>query len=684
MDVPSGEVRGFQRLYEFSRQVLAEEHSEGLVDRLVEAVRQAIDANCVILFRFQNDAEEIWARSTDEDDGFLDPSPNYSRTLVQEVIKQGRPLLIEDLSDHVELSKARSIQFLCLTSAMGAPLYIDGILAGVLYATRRRLANNFGREDRELLTVAAAQAGLLMRHVEAQARVRASEKRLQALIDVSPTAILVVGVSGVLFSNRSARELWDFPSDEALREQGVTDLFEGWRSTGLLQAMKTKESFDAIEAWVRSGSLSAPSRMVEVWGEPVYFDGEEAIQLAINPVGGKRIGIARQARAERLAAMGAMAATVGHEINNPLAFVLANLDYSLEVVEDAMAAGEDTISLSRLETLVNGLNAAIEGSERIRALVSSIQGFSRLDESTDGCSDVTTPLESSLRLASTELRGAVEVQVDLRPTNPVGLDSSRLGQVFLNLLVNAGHALNDLPPEAPRRLEVRCRQIEDEVVIEIADNGPGVDPKIQEELFRPFATTKRSQDGTGLGLAIVSEIVESAQGRVEVESAPGKGALFRVILPAREELSTSSFEVLEELEDYPAGAVLVVDPEPILGRSIELLLEPHHEVSVVHTLGDAVEMLSGAKNFDVILCDLRLRGGVGLSVFRWVEKNAPRQWEKMLAMTADFSSQAEQDYLSKLPNGWITKPFHKACLRAKVGRLVEASSQSLDASGSKR
>lgn len=687
MEGPSGEVRGFQRLYEFSRRVLAEEHPEGLVERLVDALRYALDASCVILFRVDaGKGEEIWSCSRDEElEGLGETS--YSRTLVSAVIDSGCPLLIQDVPQDPQFCDALSIRALELTSALGAPLFLDGELAGILYATRHRFTDNFKEYHRDLMTVAAAQAGLLLRHVKDQDALCESHRRLQSLLEVSPTAIIVLSTEGVLFSNRAAQRLWRTSGEACLEGKAVVDLFEGWRSERLLGALSEKNSFDSLEAWVRplEGEEGKSANLVEVWGEPILYNGHEAMQLALSAVGEKRIGIARKARADRLAAMGAMAATVGHEINNPLAYVHANLEFAQELLEPALNKGIGEIDFGALKSVLEGMRAALEGTERIRAVVSSIQSFSRLGESEDSCSDIIQPLQSSLRLAMNELSADVDLQVDLRPTNPVGLDPSRLGQIFLNLLINAAQALREVPAERGRRLEVRCRQVEGEVIIEIADNGPGIDPKIKEQLFQPFVTTKATREGTGLGLAIAHEIVESVNGRIEVESESGEGALFRVILPAREEPSTSSFEVVDEEGDVPRGRILIVDPDPVLATSLCRLLAPLHDAEAVTTLGEAVEYLSSVREVDVILCDLRLRGGVGLNLLQWMEKNAPQYWERTLAMTASLMSHSEQDYLDSLPNGWVGKPFDKVHLRNRIAKILLKSCEvQEEASGSNR
>ncbi len=680
----SGEVQGFRRLYEFSRLLLSGGEPESLLNRLVEAARVVTNADEVILFKIVAGREEIQAQSTAGPDG-EQGDVNYSETLVREVMERGEPLLLKDLPEDPKFGRAQSIQSLHITSAMCSPLFVDGELTGIVYASRKRLVENFSEEDRELMTVAASQAGLLIGRLLSTKALKESEERHRALVEMSPSAILVLQQGVVVFANQAAQRLWglDNPNDSNFQVSKSRELFDPWRSRRLLSLLEQCRGFDSIDAWVRCPVESeARGVPVEVRGRPIQFDGKDAMQLIVNEVGKQKEVLARRVRTDRLVAMGTMAATVGHEINNPLAYVYANLDFVVEELEGAWCDDNaEMLDVVSRQELMAALRSAREGTERICSVVESIQNFSRLDDEENPATSVDRPLESSLRVARNELGPEVDVQMDIRPTAPVSISAAGLGQVFLNLLINAAQALKGLShdDDRPRRLELRTRQEGDHVLVEIGDNGPGIDPELKRHIFDPFVSSKGDGEGTGLGLAISAEIVESGGGEIEVESTQGQGTIFRIRLPAVAEPDTRRFEVLEQSEPERRGAILVVDPEPTLGASLRRVLQSQHDVVAVSTCGEAVDLLDGSRSFDVIICDLRLRGGVGLDLFRWVEEHTPHYWERMVAMTASRATPGEKNYLEELPNPWMSKPFDINRLRAIISGILEKVEEEVQA-----
>ncbi len=676
METKTGELEGFRRLYEFSRLLLTGNEPENLVDRLVEATRAVTRADEVILFRLEKEMPRVHAISSSKEGARL---PEYSVTLVREVVVRQEPLLLIDIQQDPDFGRAESIRELNITSAMGAPLHVNGDLWGLLYAARSRLAGNFAEEHRDLMTVAAAQASLLLSRFHADQALRESEQRHRVLIDLSPSAIVVLREGRVVFCNRAAVNLWGRKGKEDLLGEEVENLFDSWRSRDLWELLEGQAPFEAVEAWAGSEEDERAGCPVEVRGGPVWIDGETGLQLILNEVSEQKAVMARRVRSDRLMAMGTMATTVGHEINNPLAYVQANLDFAVKEMEEHWSSPGQTLDDAGRAELLAGLRAAREGTERIRAVVDSIQNFSRLGEDEAGVTSVERPLESSLRVARSELGPDVVLEVDLRPTAPVAVTAPRLGQVFLNLLINAAQALSKMP-EGDRRLEIRSRQFEDEVIVEIVDSGPGIEESVRQHIFDPFVTTK--EDGTGLGLAISSDIVAAAGGAIEVESRGGKGCLFRVRLPASEEPTTQRITMVDKPEMAQAGRILIVEPDRALAESLQRLLKSQHEVEAVSTVGEAVELLGSHREFDVILCDLRFRGGVGLDVFQWIQDQAPEYRERLVAMTASRCTQAQLEKLSALPNPWVRKPFDLQRLRSVIGAVLESRTESRGRDGS--
>lgn len=231
---------------------------------------------------------------------------------------------------------------------------------------------------------------------------------------------------------------------------------------------------------------------------------------------------------ERMASVGMLAAGVAHEINNPLACVMANLELAIKHL------GHAELEVGCRAKIAQELQNAAEAASRIRQIVRDMKVFARGDDGTCAPVDLHRVLDLALRMASHEIRHRTEVRTDYGPVPLVEGNESRLGQVFLNLLVNAAQALGE-SSRGTNLIHVRTRtDTAGNAVIHVSDTGPGMPKELLSRLFTPFLTTKPSGVGTGLGLSICHRIIESHGGDISVESLVGQGTEFRVLLPARQ------------------------------------------------------------------------------------------------------------------------------------------------------
>ncbi len=269
---------------------------------------------------------------------------------------------------------------------------------------------------------------------------------------------------------------------------------------------------------------------------------------------------ARVAQAEKLASLGMLSAGVAHEINNPLAYVANNLAvlerdarFLLDVVAlyeggrtELAAARPDVVrrvndlaesyDLAYVrENLGKLLDSTRQGVKRVADIVQSLRGFARVDRAGEDRADV----HEAIRIALEMIRGRVSrrgitVREDFTAVPPVAGSPAQLNQVFLNLLINALQAIEETH-RMDGRIAISTASVNGEVVVEVADNGCGIPEDALPHIFDPFFTTKEVGDGTGLGLSITHGMVQDHGGRLEVESSPGQGTRFRVILAARKE-----------------------------------------------------------------------------------------------------------------------------------------------------
>jgi C4-dicarboxylate-specific signal transduction histidine kinase len=235
----------------------------------------------------------------------------------------------------------------------------------------------------------------------------------------------------------------------------------------------------------------------------------------------------------RLAAVGQLAAGIAHEINNPLAYIGANLRTLREQwlgLAEAWRAGEGKLALEEVfEDGVAMLDESLEGVDRTAAIVRDVRVFSHSGGDSRERLDPNELVERALRVAEPHVRHRARIERALGDVPPVEGSRRELEQVLLNLLINAGQAIR---PGDEGVVRVSTRRRGDEVEIAVADNGCGIPPDVIERIFDPFFTTKAVGEGTGLGLSISHEIVRRHGGRLRVDSTVGRGTDVGVLLPA--------------------------------------------------------------------------------------------------------------------------------------------------------
>jgi signal transduction histidine kinase len=370
---------------------------------------------------------------------------------------------------------------------------------------------------------------------------------------------------------------------------------------------------------------------------------------------------------DRLASIGMVAAGVAHEINNPLAYVLGNIQFALEQLEAMNGTGGVSPEMAEL---VEALQHAHEGSERIRVTTRDLKVFCRTDETAKTCVNVRKVMESSINMAWNEIRHRARLVRQFEVVPGIEGNENRLGQVFLNLLVNAAQALPERPLEQ-NEISVRIRASDGQVLIEIRDTGSGIAPAEQKRIFEPFYTTKASGVGTGIGLSICRSIVTELGGQIALESKLGEGTTFRIALPALTAVLSSIPPRVQPVAPRRAR-VLAIDDEAHLCKLIRRLLTPEHEV---HTLGDArqgLELLQEDRSFDVIFCDLIMPRMSGMEFYGELSRTAPELARRTVFLTGGaFNSKARQ-FLSSVTNRVVEKPFSAQSLHGTIAQMLLA------------
>lgn len=400
----------------------------------------------------------------------------------------------------------------------------------------------------------------------------------------------------------------------------------------------------------------------------------DRVLLQVRDVTDARDQELRRLQSEKLASIGLLAAGVAHEINNPASFVLHNLDAVMAVLQtvDAKVATQSQVARRSgaqelLFEAMSILQESKEGMARIARIVRDLHSFSRIDDDTQVATDANAAMESALSMLRNELRYRATVVRDLRAKRSVPGGAARLGQVFLNLVLNAAHAMCEGGPER-NRLWVRSYDTADGLVVEVQDNGPGIPDEVMGRIFESFFTTKPRGVGTGLGLPICRDIVQSLGGAITAESQVGRGALFRVRLPY---LSTSPHPNLPRLDSASGRRrrVLAIDDETLLLKAYRRMLIDHHDLVPRPGAQEALELLATDRNFDVILCDLQMPGMSGAELFAVVRDLYPELSDRFLFITGGVFAPEARRFLEDSPTTCISKPFQLEELLERIERI---------------
>jgi signal transduction histidine kinase len=372
---------------------------------------------------------------------------------------------------------------------------------------------------------------------------------------------------------------------------------------------------------------------------------------------------------ERMASVGLLAASVAHEINNPLAILVSNLEFASEQVNGFMANAPD---IEGIGALAAPLRDAQEAAERVRLIVRDLKVFSRSEDvETRGPVDIRSALESAIRMTSNEVRHRARLTRDYGDLAPVNGNESRLGQVFLNLILNAAQAIPE-GDAANNEIKIVTRMdSSDRVAIEFHDTGAGIPPDVLPHIFDAFFTTKAAAIGTGLGLAICHRIVAGHDGEISVKSRTGSGTVFRIVLRAANREVAELPAALLEIRPARAGRVLVVDDEQMLCNAIERILGADHHVTTVTSARDALSRLGGGERFDLILCDLMMPEMTGMDLYDELQQSMADQAEKFIFMSGGAFTDNARAFLARSCNEVIDKPFKTAGLRQVVHRFLQ-------------
>ena len=377
--------------------------------------------------------------------------------------------------------------------------------------------------------------------------------------------------------------------------------------------------------------------------------------------------------ADRQVSLGQLAAGVAHEINNPLAYVSSNLQFvRKELVTAGPRAERDWLE---------AIDEAVEGCQRVRFIVQSLKAFSRSDEETLEPVSVEEALDAALQLGQNEIKHRARLVKQVDDVPRVMGNAVRLGQVFLNLLINAAHAIDPGASEKNRITLRVFRAADGRVGVSVSDTGCGMTEEVRLRLFTPFFTTKPIGQGTGLGLPICQGIVSRLGGEIRVESALGQGSTFTVLLPAalgdapaasEEDDSTVITELTAVIRPPDRARILLVDDDALVARALKRGLSRNHEVDVASGGAAALELLERGERYDLILCDVMMPEMTGMELFETLRQRWPQVADRVVFVSGGAFTPNAQAFLEDHRDRVLDKPIDpkalQACIRLALDR----------------
>ena len=379
----------------------------------------------------------------------------------------------------------------------------------------------------------------------------------------------------------------------------------------------------------------------------------------------------RLAQSSRMASVGLLAAGVAHELNNPLAWLLHNLQATIEDLE-RHALTLDPARLAEIDPLRSYLRAAEDGAQRMRAIVADLQTFSRVDPEARASCDLVAVVQAAVAMTHNEIRFRARIEQDLTGPLPVLGNEGRLSQVFLNLLVNAARAIDEGHPE--RHLITVCgTRTPTEARITVRDTGRGIPPEHLSHVFDPFFTTRGPGEGVGLGLAICHTIVSEHGGHFEVSSTPGLGSTFTVVLPLHAPTHAPAPPAQAVSAPSAPLRLLLIDDEPHLVRALARLLErAGHTVVAAGGGREAERILAEDLAFDVVICDLMLPDLLGIDLHADIARRDPELARRFLFLTGGTFTPRAQEYLANASSPVLGKPTPRERLLEAIRAIATA------------
>lgn len=697
MDVSPSEDTADPRLAALRATGLLDTAPEPSYDRLTALAARLLNAPMALVSLV--DAERLFFKSAWglDDARAAARQTTLAYSYCQFAVAERAPFIVEDARTDARVQDNRATTEMGVVSYAGIPLFGEGqeaigtlcvlgteprrwtedeidILRGLAAAVQAEI--DLRQELSRSRAALGAQAAAEERALGLLATLEERERQLRQMIDVVPHFLFIKDEQGRFLIANEAMARAHGTTPQAM--VGRTDEELGVEPERA--ARYRADDLDVIDRgkpqFLSGGTATNADgevRVFETLKVPFTRDGTHrpAVLGLVRDITEERERERQFRRAERMASLGTLVGGVAHELNNPLSAVKG---LSQLMLMDPRS-DDDTEALETIH----------HEADRMARIVADLRLLARQSQEAEapprGPVDLNELVHHVLRVRAYSLstHNAVVVE-DLQPDlAPVLADSGRLEQVLLNLIVNAEQAISAATP--PGTITIRTRSRPRGVSVSVQDTGPGIPTEHLERIFDPFWTTKAPGEGTGLGLSLVHDIVTAHGGTIRVDSEPGHGARFTVLLPAAGSIApaTDAHEPSGPAPERSLSILVVDDEAPVRATLVRYLRRRGHRVDEAADGAAALEHIEAARAarvaYDAIVSDLRMPGLDGAHLLARLREQDEGMDRRLIFLTGDAASPAVERLLADAQAPVLMKPFEFSTVAAMIREVVTSAEQ---------
>jgi PAS domain S-box-containing protein len=615
------------------------------------------------------------------------------RGLREEVYLTGKAIYINDFANtpYRSLLPEGHIE---LKSVMFAPMKIGGKSKGLLGFANK--PGGFSERDARMAEAFGELAALALMDFRREEALQHSESKFRDVFHNVTDGILLfdINTNKPTMVNQAFCKMLGYSESELMRLQ-LTDMYvetDQAKFADMFYKPITGEQAFALDIALRRKDQT--TCYVDINTTAIEIEGHKLLMGCFRDITEKKKIQAELTRAEKLASIGLLASGVAHEINNPLTYILFNMESLGEdlpqltnviqrcqhranniPLEHNPFAGLTSTELKLfhqpfLEDISERIDEAIQGIHRIKTIVQELSAFSRLDTPNIASVDVFVAIECAINMAHNEIKYRANLIKDYGPVPPVKASPDQLIQVFLNILM---HIINSLDESnaASNKIRIHIQQEQNYVNVKFEDTGRGLTPEEIEYIFEPFSNTKNIGVGSGLSLSLCKNTLLSFGGDIEVHSEIGRGTCFSIKLP----IATEN-ELKEEPQQCPNDCkcshrrrILLIDDESGVRTTIKKYLHKDHEVITAESGAKAQAIIEEDHNFDLLLCDLMMPQMSGMDLHQWLTKKYPELAKRTIFISGGVFTPKAKQYLNNINNPLLEKPFDMKDLQKLIANI---------------